>query len=210
MGLKFLDILLLPKSVYHKLNESRISLVLGVLFVGMVDILLPITQFQTLFIGKTGEKLFFNIAIAIVFVMIMGCVNIFFFIKPLFDFFKFLKKDAPLPEYNAGLMIKMAKVYIICHFMVVPFFIVTELLFINIAWVKNQMVLLVFVVLMVYFYQWIVVYWMAGIISRGANVLYQFELKQKLLVFIVILLWNYLLMLAMAFMVENWLLPLFR
>ncbi|HHW48190.1 MAG TPA: hypothetical protein GXX14_06190 [Clostridiaceae bacterium] len=201
--MKLLDILLLPKNFYKKLNDKRSTLYLGIVFVGIADLVFNfLDNYSAVFGGKAGNAIYRNIMLSVVFIVILGAVDILFFSKPLFDLFKKFKKETRETETGTKL-IKLMKIYISAHFVLVPL----EILIYIAA--KNINSLNYNVVLIAAFVEFILPVLFSAAISRGINVIYNFQPLFKRLVFIVVFIWTYALGFALSFVIDNWIMKLF-
>jgi hypothetical protein len=199
-----LDMLLLPKGVYKRLNEKELTLYLGVAFIGGVDIIYPqITSNLTkLFLGKPQGVLFANILITIGLILLVGFIDAIFFAIPLTDLFnKVFRKETSTESVS---VIRIMKIYIIAHLMTLPanallyyFFDATEL--------GNNMA---FVYIASYIAM-LVLIWFNAVIYRGVNSLYNFTPVFKTLVFPAVFTWNILLGIGLQYMIDNWIMKLF-
>lgn len=202
--MKLLDILLLPRRLYLGLTDRKSTLYLGILFIGLADIALPYLKdnYAKLYMGKPSGTLVYNIILTIAFIVMLGFVDVLFFTIPLFDLFKVFKEEKEI--FNAGdLRIKVAKVYITAHIVIVPVNVILYFAFRNISSSMLLAQLAAYIVLLV----WI---WFSAIISRGINVIYSFQPRFKRLVFLAVFLWSLLLGAALEYMIGHWMMALFR
>lgn len=117
---RLLDILLLPKQIYQKLTDKKPFLYGGIIFVGAVDMVFPLIDHRVMvFGGKSAGMLNYNIGFALLFMLILGFVDVLFFCLPIFDLLRILKKDGPL--FTNVNLIRLAKSYITAHLLIVPF-----------------------------------------------------------------------------------------
>lgn len=204
MGL--IDILLLPKKYFQGITDKRSSLYAGIVFVGAIDILFPEVRsiLLKLFIGKTGSVLLYNTALLLVFMILLGVLDVVFFSVPLFDLFKVFKKKSDSPVAS-GHKIRIMKIYIIAHIVVLPVNIILQFVFSNVTLQTNPALAYT-----AFFIGILVIIWFSAIISRGINVIYSFEEFFKRLVFAVVFLWNFLLGSAIRFIIDNWAMMLFK
>lgn len=239
---RFLDILAnifaYPVHLYDKLTDKKLSLVLGIVLVGAIDLLLPdvANVFKVVFSGRPTEDVWFNAVMAVVIILVLGLVDVVFIGVPLFDIFKYLKKkeatmalelvgqldlrknddeedDNPLlrlertvtTEHNAS-AIKVMKVYIMSHFIIVP---VTTLLYYTLTrgittdsapWMQNLSLAIFMGVFL----------WSTGVLSRGINVLFRFNALFKRLTFIIVFTWTFIFSMVFDMQILNWLLKLFK
>lgn len=239
---KFMDILAdifaYPVRLYEKLTDKKVTLVLGIVLVGAIDLLLPnaANVFKVIFGGRSAGDIGFNAVMTAVVILVLGLIDVVFIGVPLFDIFKYLKKkeatmamqlvdqgdlrksddeedENPLlrlkrsitAEHNAS-AIKVMKVYIMSHFLIVPvhtlfYYTLTRGITTESApWLQN-LSLAIFMGILI---------WSAGIMSRGINVLFRFNPLYRRLTFIIVFTWNYIFMMVFNIQIVNWLLKLFR
>lgn len=202
-----LEILLLPKRLYEGITDRKATLYLGILFIGLVDIITPsfVTgDFPRLFSGKPSDILFYNAAFLLLAIIVTGAMDVVFFSIPLLDLFKFFKKQGGTPVVG-DLSIRMMKIYITAHFLMVPVNVLLYFAFRNLNENSNSMLILLAVIL-----DMLILVWFSGIIARGVNVVFRFELLFKQLVFIAVFIWNFLLGTVLGYMINNWIMKLFR
>lgn len=205
---RLLDILLLPRQIYKKLTDKKPFLFLGIVFVGFVDMIFPLIDHRVMvFGGKSVGMLNYNIGMAIIFTLLLGFVDVMFFTLPVFDFIKFIKKDGPL--FTNVNLIRFTKSYILAHFIVIPFNGIFYWLLYNDQNIKAlPYAVLLIAVIYTYF---IMPAWFSGIISRGANLIFDIDLNKKPLIFAVIFTWNYILgNYALNYIIEHWVMWFFR
>jgi hypothetical protein len=246
--MKFMDFLLLPESLFKKLSDKKITLYAGFVFVGIVDLILSrlMVDFQKNFTGKTPEVLTHNIIFLVLFVIIIGVLDVAFFSIPLHDLFRFFKKkitaeniseklsdkfsdklidelepkkkDKSLedkPEHDPALKvtktsepnlrIKLMKVYIAAHFLVVPVDMVINYMTKNIDEKSSAVILF-----MILFLVTMTMIWFNAIITRGASVIFQLGHGLKLLLYMAIFAWNFMFAKALTFAIDAWIIPFFK
>jgi len=108
-------------------------------------------------------------------------------------------------KIDRGLLIRLIKVYIVAHFLILP----AEILIFYIYYNLNNEINTVFIYLAAII-DLLIPIWFSAAISRGVNVLYNFSPLFKRLAFLAILVWNHLLVYAFSYMIDNWILALFR
>lgn len=203
---KFWDIVLFPSRLFGKLTDNKVTLVLGILLIGLVDLFLPDINavYKLYFTGKASGDLYLNIAIAVLLVILLGLIDTVFISLPLFDISKYLKKKEGLP-HNVTL-IKVMKVYILSHFIIVPVNIIAYYsLFKNIDNNSTQAMLNLSAAV---FY--LIMLWMSAIVARGINSLFSFGPLIRRLIFIISFTWNSLFGIVFGMQIANWLIKLFR
>jgi hypothetical protein len=227
------DILLYPARYYENLSDKRATLVAGIILIGAIDLFLPdiAAVFKALFSGKPADDIRFNTLMMIFVVLVLGIIDVVFLSVPLFDIFKFLKKkETAVGQHTGGnadlsapsslqsgqdsrdyreqspSLIKVMKVYIISHFIIIPattavyFALVRNITENSPDWMKN-LYLLIFIVTII---------WPAAIIARGINVIFRFNPLFKRLTFLIVLIWNYIFSTVFSMQIMKWMLALFR
>lgn len=217
---KLLDILLYPVRLFEKLTDNKAALYAGILLVGAIDLLLPDISYvmKYLFGGKPENDVYINAVLAVIIIAVLGIVDVIFVSIPLFDFFKFIKKkegsvsgleheqkNGQVSSF-AATPIKIMKVYIMSHFIIIPVSTIVHYVFLrNIAaespaWMQ-YLALAFFMLIFI---------WTAAIMARGINTLFHFNPIFARLTFIVVFTWNYLFGMVFDMQIMNWLLKIFR
>lgn len=217
---KLLDILLYPVRLFEKLTDNKATLYAGILMVGTIDLLLPDISYimKYLFSGKPVNDVYINAVLAVIIIAVLGIVDVIFVSMPLFDFFKFIKKkegsvsglereqkNGQISSF-AATPIKIMKVYIMSHFIIIPVSTIVHYIFLrNIAaespaWMQ-YLALAFFMLIFI---------WSAAIMARGINTLFHFNPIFARLTFIVVFTWNYLFGMVFDMQIMNWLLKIFR
>ncbi len=203
---KILDIILYPIKIYERLTDRMAFLIAGIIIVGIIDLFSPdfIYSYETLFTGKNNPDLIYNLVIGIIAVIGLGVIDVVFFSVPVFDLLKYLKKKEGQP-HNAS-SIKVMKVYVMSHFLVVPVSIALYyLLFRSLDENSSQMMLSLSMIIYL-----IIVIWSSAIITRGLNVLFSSGMLLRRLTFSVVFAWSFLLGMVFDLQVLNWVSGLFR
>ena len=203
---KLLNILLFPPKLFAGLNDKRLTLYAGILFIGIIDLFIPdfMGTYKLLFTGISSDSVSWNTLVAAGVVVLLGVVDTMFFSVPLYDLFKWLKKREDKP-HNAS-SVKIMKVYIMSHFLIVP---VNVLMHYSLfRGVTENSGALITNIYLVYFF--IILVWSSAIVSRGINTLFSFNPILRRLTFIVVFTWNFLLGMVFELQILNWLLKLFR
>ncbi len=202
-----LDILLLPKSLFAKITDKLPILFLGFTFVGLADAaVLLLKHIPRIFVNKTLSVLIFNSTLALCIAILLGLIDVVFFSLPLFDLFKFFRVKERIQNIN-GQLIKLMKVYISAHFIIVPvqaFFEATIYLSTMAGMNTNfsvSMALIGFILIPI---------WLSAIVSRGINTIYDFDDRLKSTVFVIVYTWHLLLTFAIRFTMANWILMIFK
>lgn len=215
---RLLDILAFPKKSYENLTDNKKTLFAGIVLVGAIDILLPdVTYiFKTLFSGKQTADIVYNAVMMVIILLLLGFIDVFFVAIPLFDVFRMIKtkeinivKNSELKVETAEDLkpsyIKVMKIYIMTHFIIVPFttafyFAVGGNIDSGPAWMVN---------LALTFYM-ITNIWFSAIMARGINTIFRFSILFNRLSFIIIFTWNFLFGMVFEEMIVNWLMQFFR
>lgn len=203
---KLLDVILLPVRYFQRLTDRRATLYLGILMIGTVDLLFPFTDLHSrFFAGRTDSGVLKNIVLLVVFTALFGLVDVLFFSLPVFDILKFLKRRQEWKPGN-GLLIKVMKAYISAHFIIIPLqFILYHVLKIEGVPAEQTVVQQIVLYLVVLFSVWF-----SAIITRGLRVLFQFDVRFRLMIFIAVFLWNDLLGIAFDYIQKNWIMLLLK
>ncbi|NMB96552.1 MAG: hypothetical protein GYA02_08065 [Clostridiaceae bacterium] len=206
---KFLNIILLPGSVYKRITDKKLTLILGIFFVGIVDLVFAmVDNFKGYFSEGDLGKTVFNIALAILFIVLLGVVDVLFFSLPMFDLFKRFKKSEGLSITNeTGQFVKLVKIYVIAHFLILIPQIIMFLIYQNVISTLNINSWWLY---LAFFIDLIIPIWFSGAISRGVNVIYKFRTIFARLSFLVLFVWNYVLGYALSYIISNWIIPLFK
>ncbi|MCX7711763.1 MAG: hypothetical protein N2484_18120 [Clostridia bacterium] len=204
--MKFLDIFLLPKELYRRLNEDRTTLYLGIILVGLRDVGLYLgNRMPEFFAGKSQGILLQNAAVVLGFILLIGLIDVIFFSYPLYDLMKFIKRRQEEPGLEVS-VIKLMKVYILANLVVTPIDIVMSVVLTRIGDTSVNPLLvavLQLVLLATYF-------WYYAAITRGSSVLFNFRGVLKGWIFLIALLYGDLLNLAFRFIYEKGLMVLLK
>lgn len=199
-----LDIFLLPRGLHKRLNEKELTLYLGIVFIGCIDVIYPqITSLLSeLFVGRTKEAVIANILVIIGSIIVVGLIDVIFFAVPMADLFNKVFKREKVQESIS--LVKIMKLYIIAHLITLP---ANALLyyFLDSAQLGTNM----FIIYLTSYIAILVLIWFNAIIVRGVNSLYDFVPVFKVLVFPAVFTWNILLGIGLQYMIDNWLTKLF-
>lgn len=195
-----LDVLLFPKSFFKKISGRPSTLYPGIFLIGLTDMGLFLNKrLMVYFSGKDTGTLIFNISLMLVFIVLIGLMDIAFFSLPLIDIFKFFRVEKRVENFNTQ-RIKLMKIYIVSHLPVVPVSIFLHLILEAPYAAEGLVYAIVTIALLL-----AVPIWHAYIIARGANVIYSFDKRLKDPVFVIVYLWTLLLGSALGYIIENWL-----
>jgi hypothetical protein len=202
-----LDILLFPKSYFAKITDKLPTLFLGIIFVGLANAAFLLwDHVPGLFYNKELTVLIFNSTLALCVAVLLGLINIVFFSLPLFDLFKFFRVKERIKNIN-GQLIKLMKVYISAHFIIVPvqaFFEATVRLS---KWTGMTSGFIIAIALIEFV---LLPIWLGAIVSRGINTIYDFDDRLKSMIFVIVYGWYLILSYALSYTICNWILTLFR
>lgn len=198
---------LFPEKTYKNLTGKVVTLLPGIVFVGLADVAIPYLtdNINALFTGTGTVNLVYNICMSILVILFAGSLDIVFFSIPLFDIFKLFKKEGKM-TYSSELGIKLMKTYILAHVPVIPI----QVLLYYITLKAGQVTTSMLGAEVLFIISLILTLWFNSIISRGVNVLYNFQPLYKKLVFPLVLIWGYILGTGMNYVLGKWLLKLFR
>lgn len=200
-----LDILLLPKKFYKKITGKKSTLFIGIVLDGILFILFTlIHDFSKLFSGKPLGVLYYNITLAMIFIVFMGFVDVLFFSIPLFDLFKRFKKKKEDPNQEE-LLTKFMKIYICGSFIILPINLVFDLVLTRVSIPSGIGIELLLSIVIL-----LPTFWGAAAITRGINEIYEFESSFKRLVFLSVVAWSTVLSIVLYFAFHTWMLPLFK
>jgi len=208
--MKLLDFLLFPKKFFDQLSGRIGMLVLGMIFIGILDMaIIAIDNYEDLFINN--EYVVWNILILVFLSVIIGVIDVAFFGIPLFDLFKVFRKEREIQDVKTQ-RIKLFKVYIVSHTVILPIEIALHLVIMKsmpktvgtVTAISNPAATAVLLLL----YPLLIV-WFNAIITRGINTIYKFQPLFRSLVFPVVLIWNFFLGEAISYMQLNWFTKLF-
>jgi len=195
-----LDILLFPKSFYKKISDKLLTLYLGIILVGFIDMGFSLyADLPMYFLRKPPTALLFNISLTLCFIILAGLIDIVFFALPLFDIFKFFRVKERIKNIN-GQLIKLMKIYVVSHFLVVP--VNAFFLFLSNGFYgpKGAVFYISFFMLSI-----VTPVWHSAIMTRGINAIYNFDERLKGAVFGLVYIWSTLLGYALGYIIDNWL-----
>lgn len=203
---KLLNIILYPAKLFSRLTDKKAALYAGIIFVGIIDLFSPdfIKTYNLLFTNKPADNININTLLAIVIVLLLGLVDILFFSIPLYDLFRYFKKKEGQPHEAS--LVKVMKVYIMSHFILVP---VNVILYYAIFRYINDKSSLFMINLSVANFFMILI-WSSAIVTRGINTLFNFNPILRKLTFMVVFTWNFLLGMVFELQIINWLMRLFK
>ncbi len=203
---RLLNILLYPQRLFAGLTDKRQILYAGIIIIGFIDLFMPdfIGTYGLLFTHIPASSVRWNILAAVGVVLLLGAVDTVFFSVPLYDLFKWLKKKEDKP-HNAS-PVKLMKVYIMSHFLIVPVNCIMHYAFFRGVTENSGVFIKNFY--LIYFF--IILIWSSAIVTRGVNTLFDFNPVFRRLTFIIVFTWNFLLGMVFELQILNWLLMLFK
>ena len=199
------DLLLLSKKVYRKITAKKPTLFIGIILVGLLDMLLPLMDnFSKIFGGKPLMVTYFNITLALVFTALLGFVDVLFFSIPMFDFFKRFIKEKNLQTLD-DLLVKVMKVYIVANLIIFPVNLLLYTVTKNVGLMNSYTMDLLngFLILLPSA-------WASAAITRGLNVMFGFKSVFKRFIFPVVFAWATILGITISLITDNWLMILFK
>jgi len=211
---KLLDYLLLPRTVYKKTSNSLWSLLIGIIYVGVADILtylLP-NGLNSIFSGKSAVSLTYNILVMISVVLFIGVLDVTFFSIPIFDIFKYLNihhllaypsPNSKLDKYNG--LIRLIKTYILARTIVI---FATILVYLGLYLTKTIYTRLGASLLIIYL-GLIIPIWLSTAIMRGIDTIYTMNSKVRNSIFCVVFVWGFLISSSIDY-VCKWILLMFK
>jgi len=191
--------------------------------------------FRAIFSERPAGDVKFNAVMTVVAILLLGVIDVVFVGVPLFDIFRYLKKKENSmalelsDHFSAGLnnegeenpllrlkrsgstehtasYIKVMKVYIMSHFVIVPvstliyYAVIRDITVDSAQWLINLYLAIVIGISL----------WSAGVISRGINALFRFNYLFRRLTYIIVFIWNFIFSQVFNTMIINWVLKLFR
>lgn len=193
---KFLDFFLLPKDYYAKLTDTSFWLYIGIIAVGIRDILMA---FLNMSVSKPAvinniHPDIKTILILLGSVLIIGIVDALFFSYPAFDIIKLFKRrntkhDSMSSDFSdSSLLTKIMKAYILINVIVTPLDLITY--FISRSSVVQNSIMLALLVNLMGILSFL---WFNGAITRALGVFFKIKNDVKMIVFILVVMWNELL-----------------
>jgi hypothetical protein len=202
--MKIIDIMLLNEGFYRKLSDKRTSLNIGIILLGIVNMAIPIMEnFTHLFMNKSATVLFYNITLALLYTVLAGFVYVLFFCFPLFDLFKYFKREKNLEL--SGFLTRFMKIYIIANFLILPANII-----LYVATYRINYPAATDFAYTSYFIMLLIMVWFTAAVARGLDAICGFNPAFKKIVFILIFVWDYLLQYVLGYIIANWAMLLFK
>lgn len=197
---------MLSKDFYRRLTDKKLSLCIGIILLGIIDLVVPfVEKYKEIFIGKSQTVLYYNIALAVAFVIIIGLIDVLFFSLPLFDLFKVFPKEVEI-QSNSSLIVKIMKIQITANLLVLIPSLVIILMYKNLNLDKHPFIVSLALLLSI-----LIPIWFCSAISRGINSIYSFKPIFKMLVLTVVLIWFFLVnYFALSYVIDNWVFVLFK
>lgn len=232
---RLVDILAFPTGFFEKLTDRKLTLILGILLIGAIDLMLPdvANAFKSIFAQRSAADVRYNAFMIAVVVVLLGVVDVVFVGVPLFDIFKLIKKrEATLSaqyseqlgaedeqynrqrlqldrfesrEHNAS-AIKVMKLYIMSHFLIIP--VNTLLYFVLVRKITDSSPDWMLNLWLTIFM--LIFVWAAAIVTRGINVLFRFNPVFRKMTFIIVFTWSFVFGTVFDMKIMNWVLQLLR
>ncbi len=192
---KLLNIVLLPKWLYEKTTANIVTLIIGILIVGGVDVFLPINEYFKDYFNKPLNMIIINSLIVLLFLVIIGFIDVICFAIPLSDIARRLKKLGEF-ERIENFRIRVMKVYILSHFLFVPIF--SVLLFFANKSPESKIIYVLFNLFLI-----IEPFWVGALITRGISTIFNLHFLHKYIIFFLVILWSNLILIAIEFMLSK-------
>lgn len=232
---RLVDILAFPASFFEKLTDRKLTLILGILLIGVINLMLPdvVSIFKTIFTQKPVSDVKYNAFMIIVVFAALGIIDVVFIGVPLYDIFKLLKKkEASVSaqykeqiedgngEYNKEMAmvgrfesqehiaspIKVMKIYIMSHFLIIPInTLLYHVLVRRITDDSPEWMLNLWVTLFM-----LIFIWGQAILTRGINVLFRFNPVFRRMTFIIVFAWSFVFSTVFDMKIMGWILRLLR
>ncbi len=191
---RIIDFFLLKKDFYARLNDKNMWLYIGIALVGIRDVGLgvlglnisPIESSAINFTLKTCAILFLA-------ALVIGLIDVICFSYPIFDIIKYFKKRSDSNALALGmsyssLLTKVMKVYIVVNILVTPINLLSYYTFHLTG--KYEITLLVYITAVL---DILAYFWFNGAITRGLCVLFKIPARVRVIVFMLVFVWNALL-----------------
>ncbi len=199
-----IDIFLLQKDFYSKLTDKSMWLYIGIVFVGLRDVIFYILNPQNTK-GFFITNLSLNIktaAILFITALIIGFVDVICFSYPVFDVIKHFKKrsegyNASVVNTYSSLITKVMKVYVLTNILLTP---MDTLIYFCSRWTfSTESMILLFITTVMGILSY---FWFNGAITRGLCVLFRLSNNVRGLVFVLVFCWNALISSAIQYLLS--------
>ena len=189
-----------------RLNSKKLSMILGIIFVGIVDMTIPLVfYYNKYFTDRTGKDLYYNIGMAVLFILILGIIDVLFTCIPLFDLFKrFGTKNKNFAD--SSYLVKLMKIYVLAHFLVIPVNVLFETAVIKFDVASS----ITFAYIYTIYVEILAPVWFNGIMTRGIRVIYNFDNVVKTVIFFILMFWSTLVGIALNYILGNWIIHVFH
>lgn len=231
------DIFAFPARFFEKLTDNKITLVLGIILVGAIDLILPdvANTFKVIFSDKSAGDVTFNAVMTVVVIIALGVIDVVFIGVPLFDIFKYLKKkEASMAtelsnhfnmdgdnegEENPLLRLKHtgSMEHTASYVKVMKVYIMSHFIIVPVStliyYTLTRDITADSAPWLLNLYMVIsmgISLWSAAVISRGINVLFRFNSLFMRLTIIIVFIWNFIFGSVFGTLIINWMLKLFR
>jgi hypothetical protein len=209
MKLKFTNIInffLLPKDIYSRLSDKGMWLYIGIVFVGIRDVVLSLvgSSFEDPDFSSKFHLDLKTSAILLAAILIIGLLDVISFSYPIFDIVKHFKKKKEnasamtLGAAYSSFLTKVMKIYILANIVVT----VIDIVYYVTGYIGVLQESLIFMyiasVLGILSY-----FWFNGVITRGLCVLFKIPSSVRGLIFVLVFLWNALLSSAIGYLMDQ-------
>ncbi|ACL77278.1 hypothetical protein [Ruminiclostridium cellulolyticum] len=200
----FIDFFLLQKDFYSKLTDKSLWLYIGIVFVGLRDVIFYILNPQNpkgFFITNLSFDLK-TASILLITALLIGFIDVLCFSYPVFDVIKHFKKKSE--RYNASvvntyssLITKVMKVYILANIILTPMDII---IYFSSRWtLSTDSMILLFITTVMGILSY---FWFNGVITRGLCMLFRLSNNVRGLVFVLVFFWNALISSAIQYLLS--------
>lgn len=199
-----IDIFLLQKDFYSKLTDKSMWLYIGIVFVGLRDVIFYILNPQNTkgFFITNLSLTFKTAAVLFITALIIGFVDVICFSYPVFDVIKHFKKrsegyNASVVNTYSSLITKVTKVYVLTNILLTP---MDALIYFCSRWTfSTESMILLFITTVMGILSY---FWFNGAITRGLCVLFRLSNNVRGLVFVLVFCWNALISSAIQYLLS--------
>ncbi len=201
---RIIDLFLLKKDFYSKLNDKIMWLYVGIVFVGLRNVFfVAVNMISSNEDSKNNFVLDFKTTgILILTVLVVGFIDLIAFSYPAFDTIKHFKnrkesKSMSLVVIYSSQLTKVAKMYAIVNALITPI----DLLyyFTGKMAVSYNSEILIYISLVL---KTLAYFWFNGAITRGLCVLFKLPNNIRGIVFVLVFIWNALLSQAIVYLLN--------
>lgn len=201
---KIIDFFLLQKAFYSNLTDKSMWLYIGVALVGIRDVVLWVIGVNIN--PGAAQKVVLDLrTVGILFIaaLLMGLLDSLCFSYPIFDIIKHFKKRNDNISMTMGmsyssLLTKVVKVYAVVNIIITPIDLLTYYTG-HLSLVNNSIILAYITSLL----SILTYFWFNGALTRGLCVIFKLPNGVRGLVFVLVFLWNALLMAAIGYLFDK-------